>query len=226
VSDAVADDRFARDPYFDGAACCSLLAMPILSHGAFQAVLLLENRLIRGAFTAARLDAVELIAGQLAVSLRNAQLYAEYRRVADEQAALRRVATLVAQAPPPQAVLNAVAEETGRLLSVDFSVVIRYDHPSGTLEVVGPWVRSGGAPPSPVGTRLPLGGYNVSTLVYETGKPARIDYEHVTGAIGDVAATVWGLGSSVGVPVIMDGRTWGSLVVALSQSPAASTRRS
>ncbi len=40
-------------------------------------MLLLENRLIRGAFTTERLDAVKLIAGQLAVSLDNAQLYAE-----------------------------------------------------------------------------------------------------------------------------------------------------
>ena len=51
--------------------------MPILSRGTLRAVLLLENRLIRGAFTTERLDAVKLIAGQLAVSLDNAQLYAE-----------------------------------------------------------------------------------------------------------------------------------------------------
>ena len=77
VADATRDDRFARDPYFAGAGCCSLLAVPILSRGALRAVLLVENRLIRGAFTADRLDAVQLIAGQLAVSLDNAQLYAE-----------------------------------------------------------------------------------------------------------------------------------------------------
>ncbi|MHA6617001.1 AAA family ATPase [Pseudonocardia sp. DLS-67] len=77
VTDATDDDRFARDPYFAGAGCCSLLALPVLSRGALRAVLLLENRLIRGAFTVDRLDAVALIAGQLAVSLDNAQLYAE-----------------------------------------------------------------------------------------------------------------------------------------------------
>ena len=77
VADATSDDRFARDPYFAEAGCCSLLALPILSRGTLRAVLLLENRLIRGAFTAERLDAVKLIAGQLAVSLDNAQLYAE-----------------------------------------------------------------------------------------------------------------------------------------------------
>ena len=102
VADAAADERFARDPYFAGLTCCSVLAVPILSRGALRAVLLLENRLLAGAFTTGRLEAVNLIAGQLAVSLDNAQLYAGYRRIAGEQAALRRVATLVARAAPPQ----------------------------------------------------------------------------------------------------------------------------
>ncbi|MEV4604785.1 GAF domain-containing sensor histidine kinase, partial [Amycolatopsis sp. NPDC049253] len=77
VADATEDDRFARDSYFSDLDCCSLLAVPILSRGSLRAVLLLENRLIRAAFTAERLDAVSLIAGQLAVSLDNIQLYAE-----------------------------------------------------------------------------------------------------------------------------------------------------
>ncbi|GAA3072881.1 ATP-binding sensor histidine kinase [Pseudonocardia yunnanensis] len=77
VADATRDDRFARDPYLADLECCALLAVPILSRGTLRAQLLLENRLIRGAFTAERLDAVTLIAGQLAVSLDNAQLYAE-----------------------------------------------------------------------------------------------------------------------------------------------------
>jgi signal transduction histidine kinase len=96
VSDAADDDRFARDPCFAGAGCCSLLAVPILSRGTLKAMLLLENRLLRGAFTAERLDAVKLIAGQLAVSLDNAQLYAELtasraRIVAAADQARRRI---------------------------------------------------------------------------------------------------------------------------------------
>jgi signal transduction histidine kinase len=96
VADATHDDRFARDPYFTDAGCCSLLALPILSRGTLRAVLVLENRLIRGAFTAERLDAVQLIAGQLAVSLDNAQLYAELttsraRIVATADQARRRI---------------------------------------------------------------------------------------------------------------------------------------
>jgi signal transduction histidine kinase len=96
VDDAVRDDRFARDPYFADADCCSLLAVPIVSRALLRAVLLQENRLIRGAFTAERLDAVQLIAGQLAVSLDNAQLYAELtasraRIVAAADQARRRI---------------------------------------------------------------------------------------------------------------------------------------
>jgi predicted ATPase/signal transduction histidine kinase len=77
VSDATTDERFARDPYFTDLDLCSLLSVPILSRGTLQAVLLLENRLIRSAFSAERLEAVKLIASQLAVSLDNAHLYGE-----------------------------------------------------------------------------------------------------------------------------------------------------
>jgi len=84
LGDALADDRFARDPYFDGHGCCSLLAVPILNRATMRALLLLENRLIRGAFSTERLDGVMLIAGQLAVSLDNALVYASLeRKVAD-----------------------------------------------------------------------------------------------------------------------------------------------
>ncbi len=75
VSDAISDVRFARDPYFARVAVCSLLVVPIAGQGDARAMLLLENRLGSDAFNAQRLDAVMLIAGQLAVSLANAQLY-------------------------------------------------------------------------------------------------------------------------------------------------------
>jgi signal transduction histidine kinase len=75
VADAAGDDRFARDPYFASVPVCSLLLVPITSQGPARGMLLLENRLGRAAFNAQRLDAVMLIAGQLAVSLANAQLY-------------------------------------------------------------------------------------------------------------------------------------------------------
>lgn len=65
VEDAIRDDRFARDPYFSTVDQCSLLVVPILVKGAPRAVLMMENRATRGAFSIDRLDAVMLIAGQL-----------------------------------------------------------------------------------------------------------------------------------------------------------------
>jgi predicted ATPase/signal transduction histidine kinase len=216
VDDVARDGRFARDAYFAGVATCSLLAVPILSRGGLRAVLLLENRLMRDAFAGGRLDAVALIAGQLTVSLDNTQLYARYRRVADEQAALRRVATLVARAAPPQEVFTAVAAEAGSLLGVDFAFLVRYDPPDA-LEVVGTWLRTGADPPTPVGTRLPVDGHNVSSMVYRTGRPARVDYENASGVVADIAVRDWGTESAVGVPVTIESRLWGAMMVALTR---------
>jgi signal transduction histidine kinase len=75
VDDATHDDRFAADPYFADQASCSLLMLPVASQGVVRAMLYLENNLGAAAFNGRRLDAVMLIAGQLAVSLANAQLY-------------------------------------------------------------------------------------------------------------------------------------------------------
>ena len=136
-------------------------------------------------------------------------------QLAEEQAALRRVATLVARATPPQEVFAAVAEEVGRLLAVDFAILVRYD-PQDTLEVVGTWTRTGAPAPTPVGGQLPLGGRNVTTVVYRTGRPGRIEYSDVSGVIGQVASRDWGLRSSVGVPVSAESRVWGCMVVAFS----------
>ena len=85
VSDATQDDRFARDPFLTGVDRCSLLAVPVVNRGSLRALLLLENRLIRGAFSADRLDGVMLIAGQLAVSLDNALVHASLERKVAER---------------------------------------------------------------------------------------------------------------------------------------------
>ena len=219
VADAAADDRFARDPYFADVACCALLAAPVLGRGTLRAVLVLENRHIRGAFTAERLDAVDLIAGQLAVSLDNAQLYAQFRRIADEQAALRRVATLVARAAPSTEVFAAVTAEVGRVLGTDHTSLMRYD-PDGGATAVGAWTRTGLAAPIPVGSRVSLGGRNVTTLVFQAGRPARLDdYADASGPAADLAHT-WGVRASVGAPVNVEGRLWGAMTaVSASEEP-------
>jgi signal transduction histidine kinase len=152
----------------------------------------------------------------VATAIANADSRAALARLAEEQAALRRVATLVARATAPQEVFAAVAEEVGRLLAADFAVLVRYD-PQDTLAVVGTWTRTGVPAPTPVGGQLPLGGRNVTTMVHRTGRPARIDYSDVSGVIGQVASRDWGLRSSIGVPVSAESRLWGCMVVAFSR---------
>jgi diguanylate cyclase (GGDEF)-like protein len=85
VDDASRDDRVARDPYLAGVQHCSLLVVPVLSQGVLRAMLLLENRLTRRAFSMGRLNAVLLIAGQLTVSIDNALVYASLERKVAER---------------------------------------------------------------------------------------------------------------------------------------------
>src|SRR5580692_4153167 len=146
------------------------------------------------------------------------KMYAEFRRIADEQAALRRVAVLVARAVPPEQVFAAVAEEAGRLLAADFAILVRYDGPRESLTIIGAWTSTGAPAPTPVGGQQPLGGQNVTTLVYRTGRPARIEYDDaISGPSGQVATRDWGLRSSAGVPVSIEGRLWGVMVVAFAR---------
>ncbi len=85
VDNAHADDRFSRDPYFAFLPHCSVLVVPIAGQGATRAMLYLENAHGRSAFSADRLEAVMLIAGQLAVSLSNASLYESLERRVQER---------------------------------------------------------------------------------------------------------------------------------------------
>jgi GAF domain-containing protein len=130
----------------------------------------------------------------------------ELRALAEEQAALRRVATLVARRVSPQEVFAAVTEEVGRLLSAEVAAMGRYE-PDGVITVVAIWGRTGQH--IPIGRRWDLAGKNISTLVFETGRPARIDnYVDASGPLGDIGREE-GFGSGVGTPVIVEGRPWG-----------------
>ena len=152
----------------------------------------------------------------VATALANAQAHLELRRFAEEQAALRRVATLVARAAPPDEVFAAVAEEVGRLLQADFTNMLRYDTDRAAVSV-GAWRGPNAMPTVAVGTRLPLGGRNVTTLVYEAGRPIRIDdYRDANGVIGQNVRER-GARSAVGVPISLGGRRWGVMIMATSR---------
>src|SRR6202035_5779646 len=143
----------------------------------------------------------------VATAIANAESRGALARLAEEQAALRRVATLVARGAPPEKVFAAVAEEVGQLLPVNSATMCRYEFNS-TLTFVAHWGRAVGR--FPVGTRRTLGGHNLGTLVFQTSRPARVDSyaDSSSGALGVVVREA-ALRSAVGTPIIVDGRLWG-----------------
>jgi signal transduction histidine kinase len=136
----------------------------------------------------------------------------EFRALAEEQAALRRVATLVARGVPPEEVFAVVTEEVGRLLSVEYAGLNRYEPDGTTSTMVAVWSRTG-EPLPPRDRQLILGGKNINTIVFETGRAARIDsYADASGPLG-LAAREVGIGSGVGTPIVVEGRIWGAMTI-------------
>ncbi|MFL5962097.1 MAG: GAF domain-containing protein [Gaiellaceae bacterium] len=154
---------------------------------------------------------VELVGTAIA----NGQARDRLRLLAEEQTALRRVATLVARDAPPGEVFDAVAMEVGKLLDTDITVVGRYDG-DGAATAIGSWSASPGG--VPVGTRSVLGGRNVLTLVAETEKPARVEgYDDASGEASEIARR-HGWRSSIAAPIIVEGRLWGVMLVATQRA--------
>jgi signal transduction histidine kinase len=140
----------------------------------------------------------------------------ELRALAAEQSALRRVATLVAEGVPPEGVFAAVAREVGQLLRVDYAHVGRYE-PGRAVTFLAAFGRTDAV--LPADARLNLGGTNVSTLVFETRRPARIDsYIDASGPCA-LAARERRVRSSVGAPITVEGSLWGVMVIGSSREP-------
>ncbi len=192
----------------------SAVGTPIVVEGrVWGAIVLLSPR--RASLpqdTEARLaDFTELVATALA----NAESRAALSQLADEQAALRRVATLVAREASPVELLAAVAEEVARVVDVEAVGMLRFE-PDGTATLVAqsdtPW------DPPPLGTRLTLDGENVVTAVFRTREAARLDdWANATGPVAAMAR-VLGIRSSVATPIVVEGRLWGTLIAVTSQS--------
>jgi signal transduction histidine kinase len=185
------DGPFVRDSITD-----SLLATQL-----FIATAALTS-LFLAAMTAERTQA----ARALAVS------EAAQRELADEQTALRRVATLVASEGPPSRVFEQVTEEVGRLLGLPGATVVQY-HPGQTATVVGGWSEEGELP-LPVGTSLDLDGDTVLAKVLRTGAAQRVErYDMVSGNLAETLRRS-GYRAAVAAPVTVAGRLWGALVAA------------
>jgi signal transduction histidine kinase/uncharacterized protein YoaH (UPF0181 family) len=145
----------------------------------------------------------------VATAIANSEAHEELTRLAEEQAALRRVATLVAAGAPPAEVFEAVSTEVASLMGADGSAVTRYES-DGTVTAVSGWTTEGGY--IYVGRRYELEG-TVSGLIFETGRPGRVENYREAPGSAPAAAREMGWRSSVGAPITVDGRLWGVLAV-------------
>jgi signal transduction histidine kinase len=142
-------------------------------------------------------------------AISNSEARVELARLAGEQAALRRVATLIARGRPSTEVFAEVAREVGELLGAESAWMDCYDD-DGKATVVAAWGLGGSD--LPVGTRFSLDGDSVVALVHRTGRPARVDdYTRTAGSTGDIARKL-GLRSGVGSPIVVGGRPWGAML--------------
>jgi signal transduction histidine kinase len=149
----------------------------------------------------------------VAAAISDAQARDELRRLADEQASLRRVATLVAGGASPSEVFAAAAEEVGKVLGVRVVDLLRYECDAAVTVVAG-W----GDVPFPLGTRFPLDGPSIAARIRETGTSQRVDdYSRMNSSLGASVHRA-GIHAGVGVPVKVDGALWGVIAIG-SRSP-------
>jgi signal transduction histidine kinase len=151
-------------------------------------------------------DFTELIGAAIA----NAESRAEITRLLDEQAALRRVATLVARGVAPEDVFASVSDEIGRVLDADVALMLRLDPDGGTTVVA----ETGHRPDEmPVGSRWELDPQLAMAQALRTGRSARRDeYRGVPGEFADVVRRMQ-IRSSIAIPIVVEGRIWGALGV-------------
>src|ERR1700753_1912317 len=142
-------------------------------------------------------------------SVDDVTLYAEYRRVTADQAALRRLATLVARGAEPAEGFEAGGNETRRCGSADTAGLWRYESNNEMTKLAAaehPGLRLA---KWPVGTRSPIDSGTLAGMVQRTGRPARMDsYENSTGSLAARIRDA-GIRVAVGVRVVVDGRAWG-----------------
>jgi PAS domain S-box-containing protein len=148
----------------------------------------------------------------LATAIANAESLESLGRLADEQAALRRVATLVARGASPAEVFAAVADELAQHLNVLNAGLLRFEA-DGTGLVVAVRYEPGITDMPVTGERIPLAGDDVAARVLRTGRPARIDDHTDTSGPEAERIRAAGISSIAGVPIVVDGRLWGAAIV-------------
>src|SRR4029077_13644408 len=156
----------------------------------------------------------------IATAVANTQAHDELRRFGDEQAALGRVATLVAAGAAPEQVFTAVVEEVSTLLGLERIELVRYDGDN-----TGTVIAASGEHPFPAGSTWSLEDPSVMATVARTRRAARIDdYPALKGDIARAARSA-GFESAIGAPLTVEGDLWG-VIIAISTDPEPIPERS
>ncbi len=143
------------------------------------------------------------------------------RRIAEEERALRRVATLVAGGGAPPAILGVVTGEAGPLLAADHTLIDRRN--ADTLTTVARW-SAGHVTAPPLDEHRPVEEEAPEAVALRTGRPVRAAVgDDTRGRVGGWARA-HGIGHIVCCPITADDRPWGLLTV-LSRSADADTER-
>jgi signal transduction histidine kinase len=150
-------------------------------------------------------------------AIADAQAQADLHRMASEQAALRRVAVLVARSAEPAEVFPVVASEVGDLLGADVTSMMRFETDATATILARVGARD--LPLRPIGSRAPVGQVMPIDAVFRTGRPARVD--DLDGSEGELAEIVRreGLRSAVASPIHVGGRLWGAIVASSRRGP-------
>jgi GAF domain-containing protein len=170
-------------------------------------------------------EQVTQFAQLVSAAISNVESRAKMERLAAEQSALRRVATLVAQDVASEELFGAVAAEVGTLFGADFTGMIRYEADPSFVTTVATWAAVGEHPPAPSRSRIVPG--DPTSMVADTGRPARVDdWVNVPGPIAEFVRRELGVTSSVGSPIVVNGSLWGALAVHSKHGPLPSDTES
>jgi signal transduction histidine kinase len=197
----------------------SAVATPILVEGRIWGVIGVWSR--REPFGVDAEQRMWAFTELVAMAISNAEALTEVRRLADGQAALRRVATLVARESPPDVILSAVVEELGKLLCVDCASLVRFEDDE-VVSVRASWGRLAEA--IPVGADGPAHEASVVATLRRTGRAFRVDdyvvprvhaeaFARQTSAGPATLPQEWRIRSVVGTPIVVRGTLWGAAVV-------------
>jgi signal transduction histidine kinase len=160
----------------------------------------------------AQADVLAIVGERVALEIERRRAERALRTAAEEQAALRRVATLVAQGVAPEQLLDAVTSEAGRLFGAQTANMSRYEE-DGWIRIMGAWAEPGAEAMQP-GERYLVGDDETTTAtVRRTGLPARQDhYSGIAGRLADRIRAI-GIRSAIAAPITVEGRLWGLINV-------------